>query len=115
MRLYRDWPEPYLLSKLIRCLAMPIKKCWLATSQTVSEFSRSVRSYICVSSHVGGTEFDVESESRNEHAATLEANLSRYPVEKAKVDFRKSLQKTFSSPYWVDRIMADVEMGELGL
>lgn len=103
----RDWPEPYLLSKLIRCISYPLKRCWLVTKKTLSDLGYWVRSHVCVSSHTVNAEGAAESgeRSRRDTAEVVEEDHSPGPAEKSKNEFRRSLQKVFSNKERVDRIM----------
>lgn len=101
-----DWPEPYLLSKLIRCIAYPLKRCWLVTKKII--FSLAVLVHICVPSHMGHTGDDVEmgeSVRGKGHEASKETSSESL----AEHEFRKSLQTTFSEVAQVDRIMSDIK------
>lgn len=105
----REWPEPYLLSKLIRHITYPIKKCWLVTKKALSDVICTVRVYICETFHTGRTGDDVEmgESARREEAEAHEETCS--PDKKAKNEFRKSLQKFFSE---ADLVMSNIEYWE---
>lgn len=101
----RDWPEPYLLPKLIRCFAYPTKKCWLVTKKILSNLGRFLRKHACTSFHRGHTDGDIESIGTDDEDAPEETS----PIGKAKSEFRRSLRKMFSDAACVDEIMFNVE------
>lgn len=103
-----DWPEPYLLSKLIRRIAYPIKRCWLVTKKALTNLCRTDRTHICVSYLTSCAEGDIEmGESfRQEEAESHEELSSQSP---AKDEFRKSLQSIFTKSDCVDRIMSRID------
>lgn len=92
----RDWPEPYLFSKLIRCIGCPVKRCWLVTKKALSYLNRYVREHICVSYLGRHSEADFEMGERvgQEEAEATEQTILESPV---KHKFRKSLQMVFSN------------------
>lgn len=106
----RDWPEPYLLSTRIRRIAYPIKRCCLVTKKALSDLSHIVQAHICMLSHIGQTEGDVEmgERTRREEAdVTGETSLENL-VEKARNEFRRSVQSVFSEADCVDKIMKSI-------
>lgn len=102
-----EWPNPYLLSGIIRRIAYPIKGFLTLIKKALVYLGRYIREQICVSSHTGNTEGDVESGEgvRREEAEAPEASSSESPAEKAMVEFRGSLQKSFSDAERVKTIM----------
>lgn len=107
----REWPEPYLLSKLIRLIAYPIKKCWPATKKVLSDLGHSVQKHICEASRAVNTEGDVELGERGTRDDTEapEETLPESRAVKAKIESRRSLQKIFRNARWIDSVMEDVE------
>lgn len=109
--------EPCLLSKLIRYFAYPIKKCWLSAKSGLSSFGCSIRKRICAAPHTRSTESDIElggmdgADGRKDFEAP-EGSFPESPVEKAKKEFRMSLQKMFSDADMVKEIMKDVKLWE---
>lgn len=75
--------------------------------KTLSGLGHWVQSHILVSSHTGNAEGDAESgeRSRWDTAEEIEETPSQGPAEKAKNEFRRSLQKVFSKNDRVDRII----------
>lgn len=104
----QDWPEPYVLSKLIRNIVYPIKRCWLATKNALSNLCRTDRTHICTSYPTSCTEGDIElgERVRREEAKSAEEVSYGSP---AKDEFRKSLQSIFSKADCVDRIMSRID------
>lgn len=103
----REWPNPYLLSGIIRGIACPIKGFLTLIKKALAYLGRYIREQICVSFHAGNTEGDVESGERviQEEAKAPEASSSESPAEKVMDEFRRSLQKSFSDPECVNTIM----------
>lgn len=103
----REWPNPYLLSGIIRRIVYPIKGFLTLIKKAIVYLGRYIREQICVSSHTGNTEGDVESGEgvRREEAEVPEASSSESPAEKAMVEFRGSLRKSFSDAERVKIIM----------
>lgn len=106
----RDWPGPCLLSKLMRRIAYPIQRCWLVTKKALLYLSRTVRANTCVPSYTEHLEGDIEmgENDRREEAAAPMVTFSESPTEKAKDEFRRSIQGVFSNSELVDRVMMDV-------
>lgn len=126
----RDWPEPHLLSKLVRSFAYPIRKCWLVSKNILSNIGQFITKYICKSFHGGdgdiesmgldGDEgFDVGARYHMIPHNTL-GGESLVPPEKTllveieKCAFRTSLCKIFCDVGRVEEIMRDVEFWENG-
>lgn len=112
-----DWPdspEPYLLSKLVRCIAYPTKRFWLVAMSYLYDLGHWVRSHACVSCHKIGAEGDAESgeRSRRHTVAVIEETHSEGTAEKAKNEFRRSLQKVFSNNNRVEEIMLTIKFDE---
>lgn len=107
----RDWPDPYLLSRIIRFIAFPIKKCYLATKKAFSDLCCFIRVHLCVCSCARKTEGDIESggRERREKAEGPEETPAESPAEKAKDDFRRSLQNSFSNANRVGSIMDSIQ------
>lgn len=112
-----DWEEPYLLSKFIRSLAYPVKKCWLVTKKALSALGRFFRRHLCGDCHVRHTGDNVESgeAGTQQRVEAIEETASEGPSERVKNEFRKSLRKIFSEVDQVDRIMAPLNCFETGL
>lgn len=108
----RDWPDPYLLSRTIRFIAYPIKKCCLATKKAFSDLCCFIWFHLCVCSCARRTESDIESggRERREKAEGPEENPMESPVEKAKDEFRISLRNNFSNANRVDSIMHSIQI-----
>lgn len=115
-RANREWPEPYLLSKLIRCFVYVIKKCWLGTKKALSILRRFAKGHICTSFHIGHVDGDVESLEMDgeEQAKAPGRTAAESLVGEAKSDFCKSLHKTFSDADRVDEMMREIEFWEVG-
>lgn len=110
------WPEPYLLSKLVRHISFPIKRGWLATKKALSNLGHCIRKHFHrypSSNHAGGKVESGETGGREELEAS-EDNSPQYSAEKAKVEFRKSLQNVFSEVNTVNGIMSYVDVWERG-
>lgn len=103
----REWPNPYLLSGIIRRIAYPIKGFWTVIKKALAYLGHYIREHVCVPSHTGSTEGDVESGKgvRREEAKAPEAAPTENPAEKAMDEFRGSLQKSFSDAERVNTIM----------
>lgn len=112
----RDWPEPYLFSKIIRCFAYPIKKCWLVTKKALFVFGRFLRKRLCISLERGHTDRDIESKrpEGEEEVEAPEESSPEIPVSKAKNEFRRFLRKMFSDAARVEEIMRDIDIWEDG-
>lgn len=109
--LLRDWPNPYLMSRAFRCIAYPMKMCWLETKNMFSNIGYFVRKHTCVSVHVGHAEDNVESKERHgqdDDEAPEETSLT------AKNEFHKSLERIFSKSDLVDGIFVSIEDWEDG-
>lgn len=109
---YRDWSDPFLLSILIRRIVFPAKSCWLATKKSVSALAHSARERICMSCRSEHAEDDVESGERDGRGEEPEDCISESPAEKAKNEFRTSLETVFNNAYRVDEILEDVDLWE---
>lgn len=68
---------------------------------------------VCARSCIEHPEGDVEL-GEWEGPKAIEGTLSETPVEKAKNEFRVSLQKIFSEAIWVDEIMWGIKIWEDG-
>lgn len=110
-----DWPEPYLLSKLIRHVVYPIKKGYIATKTALYCLGPAIRKHMCVFSRAYQTEGHVESRKR-EGQEEIEAseNTAKKSAERAKNEFCKSLQSVFSQVNTVNGIMSYVDEWERG-
>lgn len=103
-----EWSGPYFFSKCIRCIAHPIKICWLATKIALLNLGHTaVRAQICVRSHARNTEDDVEMGEivRREEAEAHEEIALQSP---AMNELRKRLQMVFSDEDRVDDIMRSI-------
>lgn len=75
-----------------------------------------MQKHICVASRAVNTEDDIElgEMGGRGYFEVHEEWSSAGPVEKAKKDFRRSLQKMFSDAARVESIMSDIRGWELG-
>lgn len=110
-----DWPEPYLLSKIIRHVVYPIKKGWIAIMLTLYCLGPAIRKHMCVFSRTYHTEGQVESRKREGQEDTeVSENTPKTSAEKAKDEFRIFLLTVFSEVNTVNGIMAYVDEWESG-
>lgn len=125
-----EWPEPYLLSRLIRGIVYTINRCWLGTKKALYNLGRTVRRLICVSFHTEHAGDDVEMgecSGREKAEATEEISLGSPAIKiglsgqrearasketssesPAKNEFCKSLQTIFIDTNCVQWIMGIV-------
>lgn len=110
-----DWPEPYLLSKLIRHVVYPIKKGYIATKTALYCLGPAIRNHVCVFSRPYHTEGQVESRKREGQEDTeVSENTPKTSAEKAKDEFRIFLLTVFSEVNMVNGIMSYVDEWESG-
>lgn len=113
---YHGWPGPYLLSKIIRSIVCPVRKGCLATHQALCDFCRFMWTIFCVCSHAGTANGNIESEEgeRCDEMEKVEEGSLENPAERARNEFRISLQTTFSNVDRVDNIMDSIKYWEVG-
>lgn len=104
----RVWPDPYLLSKLIRHIGVLTKKCVLRAKWYLMDFGHFVMGISSRSSHQGQRRGDIEL-GRNSRPEGAEETQDGLPLdtqaEKAKNEYRASLLSRFGEGNFVRFIM----------
>lgn len=83
------------------------------TKKAFTNIGYYIWKHVCVRSCIEHPEGDVELGER-EGSKAIDGTLLETPVEKAKNEFRVSLQKIFSEAIWVDEIMWGIKIWEDG-
>lgn len=92
---HEDFPEPhFLLKPLRRFITLPVKRCWLETWSVLSILARCICRRSQLSFRRGRIGTDIEHiGNENEGEAGSPWTIAENTLEKAKSDFRASLQK----------------------
>lgn len=110
----RDWPRPYLLSKIVRFIAYPIKKFWIGSAKILFTIIRSVKRTIRTLFHTGnaGLDPDVESgkrENAGEEKPPTREEAEEDSVKKASNAYCAGLREAFHEDRLEREIMLQIE------